>query len=174
MRWARVPPELGLASLKPYLFVIKDKKNYLGEAAPLTPKQAALFNRLLAGEASAAAAQQEIKKLAHADITAIFGALRQIALASTSFDQKPPAMYGLENMAQAVPDLEGQYLDVLHALPAKRLGPWAVIGHAATVKSANGKARLATIVEHWGNNGGPLVKRAIAQRGQAPRRDKGV
>jgi hypothetical protein len=32
---AAVKPDLGAVSLKPYLFVIKERKNYLGSAAPL-------------------------------------------------------------------------------------------------------------------------------------------
>ena len=32
---AKVMPEVGAVSLQPYLFVIKDRKNYLGAAAPL-------------------------------------------------------------------------------------------------------------------------------------------
>jgi hypothetical protein len=32
---AAVKPDLGAVSLKPYLFVIMERKNYLGSAAPL-------------------------------------------------------------------------------------------------------------------------------------------
>ncbi len=168
VRWARVPPELGLTSLKPYLFVIKDKKNYLGEAAPLTSKQTALLTKLSGGQASAAAAQQEVKQLSTDDVSTIFGALRQTVLASTSFEQKPQSMYGLESMAQAIPALEDQYLDVLHALPAKHLGAWAAVGHDATVKSVKGRLRLGTLVDHWRKTGSDALKRALARSDRAP------
>ncbi len=174
IRWARVPPELGSTSLKPYLFVIKDKKNYLDEAAPLTSKQAELFTKLSSGSAAAAAAQQEIKGLRPDDLRAIFGALKQTVLASTSFEQKPLCMFGLESMAQAVSALEDQYLDVLQALPAKHLGAWAVVGHGATVKSANGQAKLVALTNQWRKTGSAALKRAITQSDQAPVRRKGA
>lgn len=63
MRWAAVKPDLGAVSLKPYLFVIKDRKNYLGAAAPLPPKLAALLERLLGGEMSAKGALADVKGL---------------------------------------------------------------------------------------------------------------
>jgi predicted KAP-like P-loop ATPase len=77
LRWAAVKPELGAVSLKPYLFVIKDRKNYLGAAAPLSPKLMALLERLLGGDMSAKGTVADLKALNLADAILLFDGLRK-------------------------------------------------------------------------------------------------
>lgn len=170
MRWARVQPELGDTPLKPYLFVIKDRKNYLSAETPLTVAQADLLARLAGGNAMAASAQAEVEKLGPADLEVIFNALKRQVLASTSFDSKPSAMFGIEAMVKAASLLQERYVEFLNALPAARLGAWAAAGHGPLVRSPGAHARLAKVIEKWRKAGGPALKRAISSGDKTPER----
>jgi hypothetical protein len=175
MRWGKVKPGLAGVSLKPYLFVIKDRRNYLSADAPLSPALLVLFSRLTGGAATAASTGAEIRKLGPSDLEALLVALRAQVLATTSFDTKPMALLGIERMVREVPILQERYLDVLEALPAQKLGGWAATGHGPLVTSEATKTRLAKLVDRWQQTGGALLKRGLASTTkEAPRRRRGT
>ncbi|GAA0033944.1 hypothetical protein ABH991_008267 [Bradyrhizobium ottawaense] len=148
MRWAAVKPDLGAVSLKPYLFVIKDRKNYLGAAAPLPPKLAALLERLLGGEMSAKGALADVKGLNLPEAVLLFDALRKKVREVSNFDLRPAAMPGVAVVVECHPPLQGRYVDILEALPPDRVGLWVASGHAFVTEAAP-KARIATLREKW-------------------------
>ncbi len=148
MRWAAVKPDLGAVSLKPYLFVIKDRKNYLGAAAPLPPKLAALLERLLGGEMSAKGALADVKGLNLPEAVLLFDALRKKVREVSNFDLRPAAMPGVAVVVECHPPLQGRYVDILEALPPDRVGLWVASGHAFVTEAAP-KARIATLRENW-------------------------
>lgn len=148
MRWAAVKPDLGAVSLKPYLFVIKDRKNYLGSAAPLPPKLAALLEKLLGGDMSAKGALADVKGLNLAEAVLLFDALRKKVREVSNFDVRPPAMPGVAVLVEAHPSLQGRYVDILEALPPDRVGLWVASGHAVVTEVAP-KARIEALREKW-------------------------
>jgi hypothetical protein len=148
MRWAAVKPDLGAVSLKPYLFVIKDRKNYLGSAAPLPPKLAALLEKLLGGDMSAKSALADVKSLNLAEAVLLFDALRKKVREASNFDVRPAAMPGVAVVVEAHPSLQGRYVDILEALPPDRVGLWVASGHAFVTDPAP-KARIETLREKW-------------------------
>lgn len=148
MRWASVKPDLGAVSLKPYLFVIKDRKNYLGSAAPLPPKLAALLEKLLGGDMSARSALGDAKDLNLAEAVLLFDALRRKVREASNFDVRPAAMPGVAVVVEAHPPLQGRYVDILEALPPDRVGLWVASGHAFVTEAAP-KARIETLREKW-------------------------
>ena len=170
IRWSRIVPNLGDVSLKPYLFVVKDRKNFLTASAPLSPAQAAILAKLLAGPAVAASVVKELQTMPPTDIDPILMTLRSQALSSTSFDSKPPALSGIEIMVKGVPALQGRLMDVLESLPAARLGYWAATGYAQLVKDSPFKERLETLRTRWRTTGGPLLQKALDSSARLPSR----
>jgi hypothetical protein len=148
MRWAAVKPDLGAVSLKPYLFVIKDRKNYLGSAAPLPPKLAALLEKLLGGDMSAKGSLADVKNLNLAEAVLLFDALRKKVREASNFDVRPAAMPGVVVVVEAHPSLQGRYVDILESLPPDRVGLWVASGHAFVTEAAP-KARIEILREKW-------------------------
>ncbi|WP_316158713.1 MULTISPECIES: Qat anti-phage system ATPase QatA [unclassified Bradyrhizobium] len=148
MRWAAVKPDLGAVSLKPYLFVIKDRKNYLGSAAPLPSKLAALLEKLLGGDMSARGALADVRSLNLPEAVLLFDALRKKVRETSNFEARPPAISGVTVVVEAHPSLQGRYVDILEALPPDRVGLWVASGHAF-VTEAVPKARIEALREKW-------------------------
>ncbi|WP_316186205.1 MULTISPECIES: Qat anti-phage system ATPase QatA [unclassified Bradyrhizobium] len=148
MRWAAVKPDLGAVSLKPYLFVIKDRKNYLGSAAPLPSKLAALLEKLLGGDMSARGALTDVRSLNLPEAVLLFDALRKKVRETSNFEARPPAISGVTVVVEAHPSLQGRYVDILEALPPDRVGLWVASGHAF-VTEAVPKARIEALREKW-------------------------
>jgi hypothetical protein len=148
MRWAAVKPDLGAISLKPYLFVIKDRKNYLGSAAPLPPKLAAVLEKLLGGDMSAKSALGDVRGLNLAEAVLLFDALRRKVREVSNFELRPVAMAGIAVLVEAHPSLQGRYVDILETLPPDRVGLWVASGHAFVTEAAP-KARIEALREKW-------------------------
>src|SRR5260370_10696941 len=113
MEWAKVKQDLGAVSTKPYLFVIKDRKNYLGAAPPLSPKLMALLERLLGGDMSAKGAVADLKAINLGETVQLFESVRRKALDVPNFETRPPAMAGAPAVAEAHPSLHCRDADSL-------------------------------------------------------------
>ncbi|MDH2403256.1 P-loop NTPase fold protein [Bradyrhizobium sp. SSUT18] len=148
MRWAAVKPALGLVSLKPYLFVIKDRKNYLGSAAPLPRKLAALLEKLLGGDMAAKSVLADVKDITLPEAVMLFDATRRKMREASNFDVRPVAMAGIAVLVEAHPPLQGRYVDILEALPPDRVGLWVASGHAFVTEAAP-KSRIDALREKW-------------------------
>lgn len=161
LRWARVKPDLGAVSLKPYLFVIKDRKNYLGAAAPLSPKLMALLERLLGGEMSAKGTVADLRTINLGEAVQLFESLRRRALEVPNFETRPSAITGAAAMVEAHPSFQGRYVDILEAIPADRVGLWVASGHGF-VTEAGPKARLDGLAGKWKKaSTNPMLKAAL-------------
>jgi hypothetical protein len=167
LRWAAVKPDLGAVSLKPYLFVIKDRKNYLGSAAPLSPKLMALLERLLGGDMAAKGAVGEVKELNVSDAALVFDGLRKKVFETSNFGTKPIAMAGVAAVVEGQPSLQGKYIDLLESLPGDRVGLWVASGHNFVTDDGH-KARLAELTERWKKvTKNPMLKNALEPKNPA-------
>ncbi len=149
MRWARIEPQIGGKSLKPYLFVIKDRKNYLSTSTPLSPKLIGLLQKLLGGEATARQASGSLSSLSAGEIESLFKELRSKILGSDSFATKPTAILGLAELIKKQPALQSRYVELLEELPVLKLGPWAAAGHDALITDDKVRDRFNKLVVHW-------------------------
>ncbi|MBB4398791.1 Qat anti-phage system ATPase QatA [Bradyrhizobium sp. ERR14] len=161
MRWAAVKPDLGAVSLKPYLFVIKDRKNYLGSAAPLPPKLAALLEKLLGGDMAAKSVLADVKDIALPEAVLLFDALRKKMREASNFEVRPVPMAGIAVLVEAHPPLQGRYVDILESLPPDRVGLWVASGHSFVTDAAP-KARIEVLREKWKKaTKNPLLKNEL-------------
>ncbi|HAT1757208.1 TPA: NTPase KAP [Legionella pneumophila] len=162
IKWALIEPKIGTNSLKPYLFVIKDRKNYLESRAPLSPKLMALLEKLSGGEANARACGLELTSLSSDEVESLLQALRSKLLGSNAFSSKPPTIWGIAELVQAHPKgFQMRYVEILEELPVKLLGPWAAAGHEKIVTDPICKARLERLIQNWRTNGSAALKTAL-------------
>lgn len=172
LRWAAIQPSFARVSLKPYLFVIKDRRNFLSSAAPLPPKLAALLERLCGGEMAAKAATSDVRGLLPLELDPLFNALRTRVLANTSFEKRPDAMAGVAALVEAHTSLQGRYVDLLEALPPKKLGPW-IATSGAIVTNAGLRSRFDALSQRWIKEGGAPLRAALTTGAEARRKVKG-
>jgi predicted KAP-like P-loop ATPase len=150
VKWATIEPKIGGESLKPYLFVIKDRKNYLGSAAPLSPKLMILLEKLVGGEANAKTCTQDLKALSSQEVDVLFNSLQSKLLNSTDLKNKPTAIFGIRGLVQAHPSaLQTRYVEVLEMLPVQKIGPWAASGHDILLTDPSAKARFEILKKSW-------------------------
>ncbi|HEN5529746.1 KAP family P-loop domain protein [Legionella moravica] len=167
VKWASIEPKIGTTSLKPYLFVIKDRKNYLGSTAPLSPKLMALLEKLSGGEANAMGCRQDLTSLTSNEIESLLQALRSKLLGSNAFSTKPPTIFGIAELVQAHPKaLQMRYVEILEELPVKQLGPWAAAGHEKIITDQIYKAQLERLIQNWRTNGSTPLKAALSAQPQ--------
>lgn len=173
IRWARAKPDLAGENLKPYLFVIKDRHNYLTGATVLSSKLRALVASLAGGSMNAARDRQTIKGLSTTEVDALFKELQGQVLAAKSFDTKPPALEGLKELTEVHPGLQRRYVELLATLPVEKLGLGMASGYGF-VDDPEAKRRLTEVLSGWKANGSQHLRRALEQatRKPAPRRSR--
>ncbi|TNC09186.1 NTPase KAP [Methylobacterium terricola] len=170
--WARIKPKLGGESLKPYLFVIKDRRNYLAGVAPLSAKLKDIVARLTGGDLNAANVTAAVRALTPPEIDAVFKDLRGQLLSTQSLQAKPPAMGGLAVLTQAHPGLQVRYVEVLAELPIDRLGPGVVSVHGF-IQNDDALRRLNAVFDTWARSDNLILKRAVeAMRTAGQRRGR--
>ncbi|TXN02403.1 NTPase KAP [Methylobacterium sp. WL64] len=169
IRWAKVKPALGTTSLRPYLFVIKDRKNFVSGSAPLSEKLRRLVAMLGAGEMAARGAAADVRTLSPVEISDVFKELKARVIAANPLDQKPDAFHGVALLATEHPGLQGQYVEMLNDLPADKLGFWAATGHQM-VREDRAKERLRAVLTRWSTCSNTRLARAATTALAPPRR----
>lgn len=163
VKWASIEPKLSAASLKPYLFVIKDRKNFLGAGAPLSGALLRLLDKLSGGEANAKTVATELRVLNAADVDTLFIRLQSQLLASPSLTNKPPIMAGISELVKAHPaSLQMRYVELMDGLPVTSLGMWAATGHNILVSDPGAVAKLEAVKQKWAKSGTAALKAALA------------
>jgi hypothetical protein len=166
--WARQHPAIGSIDLRPYLFVVNDVRNFTMLGSALDPALLELVDKLTKGGIIASAALQPYSILPVEDQVKVFNELRRVVLGTTNWGAKPPALDGMALLVNKVVAFEGQYVELLAHLPARKLGRWAEGGHDRAVQTSAGKAKLAEIVQQWKSSGSSELKDAIRRREGRP------
>lgn len=146
--WARLSPKLSGLDLRPYLFVTKDKKDYFGPVSVLG-HLAEVVEKLFGGKMTVQSYESELKQLVQPEAEKVFEAVRSKIMSTATFDIKPSGVDGLTVLVKAQPDLQGQLMDFLEALPNEKCGPWAVSGWQSVIKDTECVARLTTLLGNW-------------------------
>jgi hypothetical protein len=161
LRWARVDPELSKGSLKPYLFVINDRKSFASSGRPVSAKLLDLIERLTGGDFAAAATSSALKDLDYVEVEQIFGILKSRLLAAPQLETKPPEMVGIAALVSVREELQLQYVETLDQIDPKRLGMWPASGHDKCIKHADAKKRMEKLRDRWRIEGSGPLKAAL-------------
>ena len=163
--WARIEPHLSKIDLRPYLFVTKDRKDYLA-ASSVLGALAVLVDGLMGGKIAVQGREAELKQLAPPEAGKVFEELRGRVVGAGAFDKQPPGVAGLSVVVKAHPQLQSTLVDLLELLPADQCGPWAVSGWEGVITDTDARARFDTLLDKWGeskNAGLAAAARAVRQ-----------
>jgi hypothetical protein len=145
--WAAIGPALKDVDLRPYVFVTRDKRTYLGGLAAASHLES-LVDRLMGPRLSVQQAVAEIRKLAGAEPEQVLEALCSRVVQGDQFDSEPPGVQGLIALVGEHSGLQGRLLAFVRALPEERLGAWAATSWGASFKGILA-ADFAALLDQW-------------------------
>lgn len=158
--WAALEPRLGELDLRPYFFVAKDRKEYLGSLSALG-QLGKIVDQLLGHKMIVQRLKPELAKLTEMEAEQVFEAIKEKVQTSETLESEPKGMQGLRGLVASKPMLEGRLLDLLEGLPADKIGSWAVQGWEGTITTTEGHKRLAKLMDNWQATGSSSLKAAI-------------
>lgn len=161
VRWARTEPRIGQKSLKPYLFVVNDRQNFVEGSKPMSAKLRALVQKLGGGEFALAAALSEIQKLDSAEVEQLFGQFKSMLLMEKSLGTQPASVEALTGIVASHPAYQGRYVEILEQLPPANLGAWAGSRFTSTFTSSAAASRFEQLTTRWAKDGSTQLKKAI-------------
>ncbi len=166
--WARIEPRLANVDLRPYLFVTKDRKDYLAATSILGPLQL-VVDRLMGTRISVQTMGAELRQLTGEEASKVFEGVRSRISGAASFELPPPGVDGITALVKAQPALQTNLLDMLEMLPTDKCGPWPVQGWEGVVVDASAKARLDALLERWEGAKSTTLRMAAAAVRKTPK-----
>jgi predicted KAP-like P-loop ATPase len=146
--WAAIDPPLKDVDLRPYVFVTRDKRSYLGGLAASSHLEA-LVEKLMGPRLMARGASAEIGKLAGAEPEEVFEAIRGRILQTDSFEGEPKGVQGLIPLVEAHPGLQRRLLGFLKDLPTAKLGVWAATNWTTCFRDPAIAAEFTELLRGW-------------------------
>jgi predicted KAP-like P-loop ATPase len=146
--WAAIDPPLKDVDLRPYVFVTRDKRSYLGGLAASSHLEA-LVEKLMGPRLMARGASAEIAKLAGAEPEEVFEAIRGRILQTDSFGSEPKGVQGLIPLVEAHPGLQRRLLGFLKDLPTAKLGVWAATNWTTCFRDTAIAAEFTEVLRGW-------------------------
>jgi hypothetical protein len=159
--WARIEPRLAKVDLRPYLFVSKDRKDYLSATSILGPLLG-VVDRLMGTKITVLTMGAELKQLTGQEASRVFEGLRGRISGAPSLDLAPPGIDGISALVRAHPSLQSSLLDMLEMLPADKCGGWPVQGWEGVVTDTTARARLDALLLVWEGSKSLALKAAAA------------
>lgn len=156
--WVKISPQLSEIDLRPYLFLVKDRKDYFGPLSALG-HLSSVVDKLMGGRLVVASLGKEFPKIQPTEAALLFEEVRQRTLGQ-DLSTTPPGVDGMKFLVRNFPALQNNLLDFLESLPAKKLGPWAA-GLGASVDKVGGQ-RYGNLLKKWNIEGSKELKATIA------------
>jgi len=146
--WAAIEPPLGTLDLRPYIFVTRDKRGYLGGLAT-AGHLAGLVERLLGKRIVARAASAEVAKLTGQEPEQVFDALVERILQADKYDTLPDGVEGLCVLVTAHEALRPRLLTFVKGLPTAKLGAWAATSWGECFSDGPTATEFRSLLEEW-------------------------
>ena len=144
--WARLEPELKGVDLRPYVFVSRDKRSFIGGTS-LTSHLDSLAEALVAGKSMAIKkVESQLRQLSRPDADQLCEIVRASYMEADDFRQAPN---GLVTLIKCQPHLQKGFLDMLKSIPAAKLGPWPATGFESVFIEPGFRAEYAKLKEQW-------------------------
>ncbi|MDX3910605.1 MAG: hypothetical protein QHC67_12415 [Sphingobium sp.] len=133
--------------LRPYLFVTKDRKDYLAAAPALGPL-AAVVERLMGRRIAVLGMDAELRALAKPEASLVSDFVRRRMLAAGDFVRPPAGIDGVTILVRTQPHLQSALIDILGMLP-ETSGSWIVTGWTKVLTEESEKRRFQNLIERW-------------------------
>ena len=144
--WAKIEPELKEVDLRPYVFVSRDKRSFIG-GTTLTSLLDSLADALSTGKSMAVKrAEAQLRQLSRADADQLFEMVRAHYMEKEDFKQPPT---GLIALAKCQAHLAKGLLGIIQSIPSSKLGTWPATGFDAVFLELSLKAEYAKLKEEW-------------------------
>lgn len=160
--WMRLSPSLGLTDLRPYGFVARDRRDYLGAPTALGHLKP-LFERLKGSKFAVAGLGAELDRLTQEEAVRLFNALREYARAANDLQTEPAGMAGIRALVEKHPSLQSAFVTFYDALPSGEVGVWVLNGVDRLVPVGAERPRLIAVVKRWHDSGSPILRTASKQ-----------
>jgi hypothetical protein len=160
--WAVIEPPLREIDLRPYLFVSRERKDYL-EKSSIPAHLHGLFKQLFGPKLAVQGLDTELRALSTPDAAQLFEELQRRILSLDSFNSQPAGIEGIGVILKAHPELNPRLLTFLDSLPLETLGPWVVKGWENQLKDPAFKPRFAAILSKWTSSSNRLLKTVADQ-----------
>ena len=159
--WAAIDPPLKDVDLRPYVFVTRDKRSYLGGLA--ASHLEGLVEKLMGPRLGMRSLAPEIAKLAGTEPEQVFDAVRDRMLQGDSLESEPRGVHGLVAVVEGHPSLQRRLLGFIRDLPTAKLGAWAASSWGTCFTDAAVGDEFVVILQSWFQQTDNNVLRVAAQ-----------
>lgn len=160
--WATIEPSLKGVDLRPYVFVTRDKRGYLGGFAAPTHLQA-LAESLLGLPLSVRSKKPEVGQLSASDAEQLFDALRSQVLQTDDRKMLPNGVHGLVLVSEEHPILQRKLLTFIQELSATSVGPWAATSWGNCFKNEPLQTEWRNQLTDWSEQSENTALRTVAK-----------
>jgi len=160
--WATIEPSLKSIDLRPYVFVTRDKRSFLGGMAAAAHLEG-LIEKLTGAPLGISGALPEVRRLAGTEPEQVFDALRGRIEQAGNYTAKPNGVDGLVAVVKEHPALQQRLLAFIRALPVDKIGSWAPTIGGACLKDPGVVAEFSEIVRGWSEQTDNEVLQRAAQ-----------
>jgi hypothetical protein len=145
--WAAIDPPLREVDLRPYVFVTRDKRTYLGGLAAASHLES-LVDRLTGPRLSVQQALPDIRKLAGAEPEQVLEALCARIIQGDQFESEPAGVQGVIALVGVHATLQGRLLAFIRTLPEEKLGAWAATSWGASLTGTLA-TEFESLLDRW-------------------------
>jgi predicted KAP-like P-loop ATPase len=160
--WAAIEPSLKGIDLRPYVFVTRDKRSFLGFVAAGAHLEG-LIEKLMGTTLGISGVLPEVRKLTGAEPEQVFDVLRGRIDQAGSYTGKPDGAEGLVALVKEHPALQRRLLGFIRDLPVDKIGTWAPTIWGACFKDPAVLTEFGEIVRAWSEQTGNTVLQKAAQ-----------
>ncbi len=146
--WASITPSLKDVDLRPYVFVTRDKRSYLGSLAAVSHLEG-LIERLMGSSLGARSTVQEVAKLAGPEPEQVFEEIRSRILQLDDFRNKPKGVDGMVVLVEKHPVLQRRLLGFIRDLPMDKVGSWAATSWGTCFPDKAVSAEFNALLAVW-------------------------
>ena len=146
--WAKISPPLADIDLRPYFFITRDNRGYLGCISVLGPLEE-IAKKLMGPQIAVQALAPDIKLLKPIEFEKLFETIRGRIVSADRFDTVPAGVAGLCVLVKAHPALMSSLIELLETLPKEKLGPWVVAGWNELFSGTESESRYNKLLETW-------------------------
>lgn len=157
-KWNLISPDISKEDLRPYFFISREKNNWEASLLEQTDNIKLLLPILSRGSSMAiAGVNKEILRLSATDIEFLFKSLSQEFSGADSYNSKPPALLGLQELTKNFEELQSNMISLLSSIPPEKIGSWATSGWSGIFTGEN-REKYIKIVSSISENGKGTVK----------------
>ena len=157
--WVKLSPKIGKEDLRPYLFLSKDRRDYLGTNTVLGHLDDVL-EQLMQSKIKVTAYQNKLSKLDKNEAEQIFEELRTRIIYGDSFENIPSGFEGITVLVKSHDFLQPKLLELLETLPPDRLGVWVTKGLSSVLKGEVNISRYNNLLTVWTAKGSKILRSA--------------